>query len=194
MSDDFWVFGYGSLMWNPGFPHLERRHATLEGLHRALCIYSWVHRGTQDKPGLVLGLDRGGSCEGVAFRVAAADSGSVLSYLRAREQVTGVYLESEETIRFADGTGSQAVTYIVDRAHEQYAGALSREEMLARVTRSAGKSGENWEYVVNTADHLDEAGIHDPALLWLRDQLLAVRKQGPDPRSIRDSGQPQTRS
>lgn len=175
MSGDFWVFGYGSLMWNPGFPFLEQRHATIDGLHRALCIYSWVHRGSRERPGLVLGLDSGGSCEGVAFRVAGADREHVLGYLRAREQVTSVYLETVQQVQLADGSQESAVTYIADRDHEQYAGALAKEEMLVRVDQSVGQSGENWEYVVNTADHLLQIGIDDPLLSWLRDQLLQNR-------------------
>ena len=89
---DLWVFGYGSLMWRPGFPYLDRRTAHLHGYHRSLCVYSHVHRGTPEKPGLVLGLDRGGRCQGVAFRVAAEEAEATLHYLREREQVTGVYL------------------------------------------------------------------------------------------------------
>src|SRR3984885_15624043 len=92
-AEDLWVFGYGSLMWRPGFEFLERIPARLIGLHRALCVYSFVHRGPPEKPGLVLGLDRGGACRGVAFRVAAENRSEVVAYLRAREQVTSVYRE-----------------------------------------------------------------------------------------------------
>ena len=102
---ELWVFGYGSLMWRPGFPYVERRLARLFGAHRALCVYSWVHRGTREKPGLVLGLDRGGACRGVAYpRRAARNGTAVVAYLREREQVTSVYLERMRPLRFADGT------------------------------------------------------------------------------------------
>src|SRR5437762_13761951 len=121
---DLWVFGYGSLMWRPGFEYIEQAPARLIGEHRALCVYSFVHRGTPEKPGLVLGLDRGGACRGIAFRVAAKHRASTLAYLRAREQVTHVYLE---TVRGAMLTGKperriEVVTYVVDRIHPQYAG------------------------------------------------------------------------
>jgi cation transport protein ChaC len=95
---DLWVFGYGSLMWNPGFDFVERVSARLIGLHRALCVYSFVHRGTPERPGLVLGLDRGGMCRGIAFRVPAALREKTVAYLRAREQVTTVYLETMRRI------------------------------------------------------------------------------------------------
>src|SRR6201995_4229898 len=93
-SEDLWVFGYGSLIWRPGFSFAERRIATIHGYHRSLCIYSHVHRGTPERPGLVLGLDRGGACAGVAFRVAAARRVETLGYLRERELVTSVYREA----------------------------------------------------------------------------------------------------
>src|SRR5580704_12234670 len=92
-AEDLWVFGYGSLMWRPGFDFIERTEARLAGAHRALCVYSFVHRGTPERPGLVLGLDRGGNCRGIAFRVAGAQRSRTLAYLRAREQVTAVYRE-----------------------------------------------------------------------------------------------------
>src|SRR3954464_15768431 len=116
---DFWVFGYGSLMWRPGFPFVEAATAHLAGLHRALCVYSWVHRGTRERPGLVLGLDRGGSCKGVAYRVRGTERDRVIAYLRERELVTGVYLEAWRPIRIGHRgeAPATALTYIVDRDH-----------------------------------------------------------------------------
>jgi cation transport protein ChaC len=164
---DLWVFGYGSLMWRPGFDFEERTLATVRGLHRALCVWSHVHRGTPDRPGLVLGLDRGGSCRGVAFRVAAARRADTLAYLRAREQVTRVYIECEQEVSLADGRRVRAVTYRADRRHPQFAGRLSDAALLEVVRAGVGLSGANPDYVLATQDHLEELGIHDAVLARL---------------------------
>jgi cation transport protein ChaC len=171
---DFWVFGYGSLMWRPGFDFVEQQPALLPGAHRALCIYSWVHRGTQARPGLVLGLDRGGACRGVAYRVADANRESVLAYLRERELVTDVYREAWRNVRLLRAAGTvtaPALTYLVVRDHVQYAGRLPPERLLELVRSSAGKSGRNAEYVINTASQLNTLGIRDPVLEWLAEAL-----------------------
>ncbi len=170
---ELWVFGYGSLMWRPEFAFTERAPAALIGAHRALCVYSFHHRGTQEQPGLVLGLDRGGACRGVAFRVEAAHKGATLAYLREREQVTDVYLEAFRSIALLDGSDRElsALCYLVDRSHPQYAGRLSIEAQ-ARLVRSAeGRSGTNIDYVLNTARHLEEAGIDDMPLASLAARL-----------------------
>jgi glutathione-specific gamma-glutamylcyclotransferase len=164
---DLWVFGYGSLMWRPGFPFLERRHAHLHGYHRALCVFSHVHRGTPEKPGLVLGLDRGGRCHGVAFRVAAAEAEETVRYLREREQVTSVYLERRLPVQLGDGERVPALAYVVERRHPQYAGRLAREELLRLVRQGVGVSGANPDYVRSTHRHLLEMGVTDPVLAHL---------------------------
>jgi cation transport protein ChaC len=171
---DFWVFGYGSLMWRPGFPHLEAVPALLAGAHRALCVYSFFHRGTRERPGLVLGLDRGGSCRGIAFRVEGSKREGVISYLRERELVTSVYHEVWRPVRLgqAGRPAVTALTYIVDRAHEQYAGKLAPEALLAHVRGRAGQSGANPDYVIATVRHLRQLGISDAALEWLADHLV----------------------
>jgi cation transport protein ChaC len=178
---DFWVFGYGSLMWRPGFAHAEAVPARLAGMHRSLCVYSWFHRGTREQPGLVLGLDRGGSCLGMAFRVEARERAEVLAYLRERELITSVYHEVERPVRLA-GRGSRdvaAITYVVDRAHEQYAGKLTPEQLLGHVRGRVGESGANAEYVLNTVSHMRGLGIRDATLEWLAERLgEEVRRRG----------------
>jgi len=158
---DFWVFGYGSLMWRPGFAHLETRRAQLHGFRRSLCVLSHVHRGTPDRPGLVLGLDRGGSCVGLTFRVPGELRGEVVAYLRERELVTNVYLERTLPVRLDGGPVVPALGYVVDRAHPQYAGRLEVPEAVARVSGAVGQSGRNEEYVENTVSHLQALGIRD---------------------------------
>lgn len=159
-----YVFGYGSLMWRPDFPFVSRRLATVRGRHRSLCVYSWVHRGTQTRPGLVLGLDRGGACRGVVFEVLAQDAAATIEALRAREQVTNVYLERHVSASCDDGETVNAVTYVVDRQHAQYAGRLPVDALLSTVRGAVGRSGANEDYVLSTADHLDELGIRDHTL------------------------------
>ncbi len=162
--EDLWVFGYGSLMWRPGFDHEERVLARLDGLHRSLCVYSHVHRGTRDRPGLVLGLDHGGSCKGIAFRVRPELRRTTIEYLRAREQVTSVYLEVQCRVHLVDGRRATAIAYKVDRRHEQYAGRLSDARILDLVRQGEGVSGRNPDYVIATADHLAELSVRDAHL------------------------------
>ena len=163
---DFWVFGYGSLIWRPGFDYVEARRARLHGYRRALCIYSFVHRGTPERPGLVLGLDRGGSCVGMAFRVEAAARDQVIAYLREREQISNVYIERTLPVRLAGGERAEAVAYVADRRHAQYAGALDEAAAAEMVRGAAGRSGANHDYVANTVRHLQGLGIRDH---WLED-------------------------
>ncbi len=169
--EDLWVFGYGSLIWRPGFDFVERAGARLHGYHRALCIYSHVHRGTPEVPGLVLGLDRGGVCRGVAFRVPADQAQETIEYLSSLEQATDVYLEWRLALILYDGRILYALTYIADRNHEQYAGRLPEEDVLALVRQGKGVSGENPDYVRRTHEHLHEMGIHDPLLAHLVAEL-----------------------
>jgi cation transport protein ChaC len=159
-----WVFGYASLMWNPGFPHEQAQLAHIHGYHRSLCVWSWVHRGTEAHPGLVMGLDRGGSCVGVAYRVAAADRGAAASYLYERELVTHVYIPVVSRIR-VDALGVvAALTFVVDRRHIQYAGKLSAAEAARTIRGARGRSGTNPDYFANTIAHLVELGIQCPRL------------------------------
>jgi cation transport protein ChaC len=177
---DFWVFGYGSLMWRPGFAHIDAVPARLSGAHRALCIYSWVHRGTRERPGLVLGLDRGGSCRGVAYRIADDDRDAAVAYLRERELVTAVYREVSRPVRLLDGRMETvtALTYLADRSHPQYAGVLDRQALFEHVRRGRGRSGANADYVISTASHLRALGLADPTLDWLAEQLGGKEASG----------------
>jgi cation transport protein ChaC len=172
-SGELWIFGYGSLMWRPGFAHLERVPARLIGLHRALCVFSFVHRGTPEQPGLVLGLDRGGMCRGIAFRVAAAARAETIAYLRAREQVTSVYVETMRQIEIEDETRRKvrALCYTVDRGHKQYAGRLSVAECLHHVCQGHGRSGANRDYVLETVRALEALGYREGNMHLLRDRL-----------------------
>ncbi len=170
---EFWVFGYGSLMWRPGFAFRERRRARLRGLHRRLCVYSHVHRGTPGLPGLVMGLDRGGACRGIAFRVDPADWAATLAYLRAREQVTSVYREAMRSV-WLDNEARQrvsALAYVVDRSHVQYAGRLSLAEQLRHVRQGHGRSGPNQEYVLATVKAIEAQGFRDSQLHQLAAML-----------------------
>lgn len=176
-DSEHWVFAYGSLMWRPGFDAAERRLARIEGYHRALCVYSHVHRGTREKPGLVLGLDQGASCQGVAYRVATPAWEGVLAYLRERELVTHVYHEVLAPVVLDDGRHVAALTYVVDPAHPQYAARLDRETALRFVRQGVGQSGPNVDYVCSTFDHLVEIGVEDPDLGWIAARL---REVGPD--------------
>lgn len=175
---EFWVFGYGSLMWRPGFAHVSSEPALIRGYHRRLCVKSHVHRGTPLAPGLVLGLDRGGSCSGLAYRVEAAMWDRTLAYLRAREQVTMVYREAVRPVRLLRSGGVvEALTYLVDRKHPQYAGSLSDDELLALIRQGQGISGRCVDYVVSALTHLRSMDIHDMRLETLSRYLEAQAAQ-----------------
>jgi glutathione-specific gamma-glutamylcyclotransferase len=160
-SGDFWVFGYASLMWNPGFAFVEAAKARLSGYHRTLCVHSRHYRGTPERSGLVMGLDRGGSCVGVAFRVNEESEAEVKEYLRQREMISAIYHERTVPVRTYDGRSVRAMAYVVDTAHEQFACHLSVEAAARVVSGAAGTAGTNEEYVHNTIRHLREIGIRD---------------------------------
>jgi cation transport protein ChaC len=181
-TGDLWVFGYGSLMWRPGFDVLERVPARLIGMHRALCVYSFVHRGTPEQPGLVLGLDRGGMCRGIAFRVAAKAREQTIAYLRAREQVTSVYLETVRRVVLEDEARRQvpAVCYAVDRGHVQYAGRLSVSDAVHYVRQGHGRSGHNRDYVLETVRALEDLGYRESDLHLIAARLKGTHETGSD--------------
>ncbi|MDD7970486.1 gamma-glutamylcyclotransferase [Roseinatronobacter alkalisoli] len=163
-----WVFGYGSLIWDPGFAWSSRQIARLDGYERSFCMRSIHHRGTVQQPGLVLALDRGaGHCEGIAFEIPARVADETLEYLRARELISAAYLERHEKLLLRDGRQLDAVTYVIDRDHDQYCGGLTLEEQAQIIARAAGGRGPNRDYLINTATHLNELGLRDPQLDWL---------------------------
>lgn len=159
----FWVFGYGSLMWDPGFPYIEAAEARLLGYHRAFCVWSHHYRGTPECPGLVLGLAPGSSCRGRAFRVAEPDRDRVWDYLYRREMLTGVYDPRWLTVKMASGAQG-ALAFIVNRHHPQYAGRLSDDVILGHIGRAVGQRGPCADYLRNTVAHLDVMGIFDSHL------------------------------
>ena len=186
MSDwdgDLWVFAYGSLMWKPGFDYEERRRARLPGYVRRFCLDSITYRGTPDYPGLVLALDEEPveACEGVAYRVAAPARRAVHDYLRARELVTYSYLEKFLPLDLEGGERVEALAYVMDRAHRQYRGGLSRDEQAEVIARAVGPAGSNVEYLENTIRHLADLGVEDVEMADIHRRvsaLLALRTAG----------------
>jgi cation transport protein ChaC len=172
-DEDLWVFAYGSLIWRPDFSYLERVPARLKGAHRALSVLSYVHRGTPERPGLGFGLDRGGACRGVAYRAAATERQTTLALLRAREQVTMVYRECVRPVVLLERPERkvQALCYVVDRSHPQYAGRLDVDAQLRLVRQGHGASGSNRDYVLTTLKQLEAMGCSDRALHILADRL-----------------------
>ncbi|EFL88005.1 cation transport protein chac [Ahrensia sp. R2A130] len=160
-ADHFWVFGYGSLMWKPGFDYLERQRATMHGVHRSPCIFSWVHRGTVASPGIVMGLDEGGFCEGVAFKVNMNQQREVVDYLRARELVTNVYIEVTREGHLDNGETVPMLCYVADTTHQQYADNLSIDALVAQISGAEGQSGKNEDYILDTVEKMREMEIHD---------------------------------
>jgi Uncharacterized protein involved in cation transport len=163
-ASDLWVFGYGSLMWRPGFEFAEIRPALLKGWHRAFCLYSLHYRGTPAQPGLVLGLDRGGSCRGLAFRVPARDAEMAVEYLNERELVGYAYVARTLTVQMEGGGAVPAYTFVADRKHRHYAGDLGVEKAAAIIMDAQGCAGLNRDYLINTIRKLEAEGFADKSL------------------------------
>lgn len=163
-ENGIWIFGYGSLIWNPGFEYERKQRATLTGYARAFCLWSVHYRGNEQRPGLVLGLDpaKGVACEGMAYYVGAKAAKEVHQYLRKRELVSYAYHERLEPLQLKNGQQVQAICYIVDTSHSQYAGGLSLKEQARVISTATGSVGPNAEYLHNTAEHLELLGIEDP--------------------------------
>lgn len=171
-----WVFGYGSLMWNPGFDYVTKQVASLTGYHRSFCMRSIHHRGTVEDPGLVLALDAANEarCDGLAFQIDPQNEQQVLAYLRERELVSAAYLEAVLPITLKDGQTVTAVTYVIDANHDQYCGGLTLPEQAGIIATAVGGRGPNDEYLHNTASHLHALGISDDDLDWLSHRVIAL--------------------
>lgn len=174
MQQPLWVFGYGSLIWDPGFPVAERRISRLDGWHRSFCMWSIHHRGTLENPGLVLALDRakGASCTGVAFRVEPGHEAATLFALRERELVSSAYLEMTLPVTTEAGV-LDALAYVIDPDHVQYC-RLDPEAQARIIAQACGGRGRNCDYLWSTAAHLAELGIRDPDLDWLAERVRVL--------------------
>ena len=169
---DLWLFAYGSLMWRPGFAYLEARRARVTGYRRCFCIYSVHHRGTPERLGMVLGLDRGGACDGIAYRIAASQVAETLRYLRARELINGVYREVHVPVELEGNSGAggagpgetRALSFVAERAHPNYAHRLPLAIQARLIRGGRGVSGANLDYLVSTVRHLSELGIREREL------------------------------
>lgn len=176
MTAPLWIFGYGSLLWNPGFPVAETRIARLDGWHRSFCMSSIHHRGTEEDPGLVLALDaaEGACCDGLALRAEAGTEDATIAYLRERELISSAYLEERLSLTFRDGSVQDDVlTYVINRDHWQYC-LLSLDEQARIIAGASGGRGPNDEYLYNTAAHLTELGIGDADLEALVAQVTEL--------------------
>ena len=172
----FWVFGYGSLLWNPGFEPAEKVRATLHGYHRSFCMLSIHHRGTEDNPGLVLALDEAdASCTGLALKVQGDQEDQVLQYLRDRELISSAYLEKHVDLQADDGRSLQALAYVINRDHQQYC-QFDLEKQAQMIAASVGGRGPNTEYLFNTAELLSELQIPDPDMDWLVTRVREITK------------------
>ncbi|WP_170524952.1 gamma-glutamylcyclotransferase [Ruegeria arenilitoris] len=171
-----WVFGYGSLLWNPGFPVARREQATLHGYARSFCMRSIHHRGTEENPGLVLALDEhpDAHCKGLALAVEPGHEERTIEELRERELISSAYVEKMLDVHLDSGQTVSAVTYVIDPDHVQYCGGLPLEEQAQIIARAVGGRGPNPEYLYNTAEHLSEIGLHDPDLEWLAQRVRSL--------------------
>lgn len=172
-NEAFWLFAYGSLMWEPNFPFTEQRRAVLHGYHRALCVYSWVYRGTEESPGLVFGLEHGGKVEGIAFHIAAEHAADAFAQIYEREMVTAVYKPVWAPCDIIDGEAktASALAFVADHSNEQYAGERSEDEVIELVRQGHGKAGPCTEYVMNTAQRLRDFGLADQSLERIASKL-----------------------
>lgn len=176
MTQPLWVFGYGSLIWNPEFPVAEKQIARAAGWRRSFCMHSIHHRGTEAKPGLVLALDaaEGAHCDGVAFRVEPGAEEATLAALRERELISSAYLERRLPLTLASGGQVEALVFVIDPDHVQYCGGLPLEEQAQIIAHAIGGRGPNRDYLFATAEHLTDLGIADDDLGWLAQRVKSL--------------------
>ena len=166
-----WVFGYGSLIWNPLFKFVEHKLATIHGFHRCFCLRSRLGRGSLDKPGLMLGLEFGGCCNGVAFRIAADKARHELTLIWRREMVLGSYAPRWVMTRVGKWK-LRAIAFVVNHDHPHYAGKLPSGTIVRTLATAHGRFGSGADYLYQTVDCLASNGIHDAYLVRLRDQVM----------------------
>jgi glutathione-specific gamma-glutamylcyclotransferase len=172
LSRGVWVFGYGSLIWNPAFHFTDRVVGTVYGFHRRFCLWTHLGRGCPERPGLVLGLERGGSCRGVAYHIAPDAALEELDIVWRREMLSDAYVPRWVAVRTPMAT-VRAITFTINHAHERYARDLSDAEAAAAIAGASGFLGACADYRINTVDHLAQLGIHDRPLERLRNRVLA---------------------
>ncbi len=172
---DVWVFGYGSLIWNPAFHFVEKRVARIHGYHRRFCLWSPLGRGTSDNPGLMLGLEHGGACRGVAFRIAAQAVETELDILWRREMFTGAYRPTWVRARSASEC-VPAITFVINRENRRYAGRLSEDTITRHIATATGPMGPCRDYLFETVAHLAELGLQDRRLEAMAERVRAYRR------------------
>ena len=174
-TNDIWLFAYGSLLWNPNFKFIEAKPALLRGYHRSLCIYSFRYRGTPNKPGLVMGLDHGGACRGIAYRVAEKQAKSVLQEVDKREMTYRVYIRKKLSLKLYEvrklSHSVLGFAYIVNRNGSQYASKLGVVDTLRLIRQGHGSMGSSLDYLEKTISHLDSIGLPDRKLELLLSRL-----------------------
>ncbi|TIT02911.1 MAG: gamma-glutamylcyclotransferase [Mesorhizobium sp.] len=174
-AEPLWLFGYGSLIWKPEIDHVEERIAVVRGWHRSFCMNMTRWRGTKDRPGLMMALDRGGQCKGIAFRLTDGDRRQQLGTLFRREMTLKPTSYKPRVLRLAsDGGPLRALAFVINRNGVTYAGSLDEHDVVERLTTSCGHWGSGVDYLYNTVKNLEERGIHDRHL-WQLQQLVANR-------------------
>ena len=179
-GEDVWVFAYGSLIWNPAFHFVERRLGRVWGYHRRFCLWTYLGRGTVQRPGLMLGLDRGGSCQGLFYRIAADAVDEELTLIWRREMITAAYVPTWVSGR-TDAGPVRALTFTINHHHQRYTGKLEEPVVIAALSEAEGPIGRCADYLFNTHDHLQSLSIHDPQLARLCSLVRARQDATPDP-------------